>query len=368
MKAFAQDAEYPIEYVRERDFDTDARNKAAKSGAALPDGSFPILNKKDLENAIKAVGRAKDPAAAKAHIKTRAKALGCTDCIPDAWESWQSLDGELVCEATFAQGDSHDGLRDKLSTAIHGAVCAGKDMDCDGDDDSADAKAYGPQTYVRAVHDKHVIYSQGGKTFAHKYSKDEEGDPHLVGGPKEVEPSFQTKKAAASDAAESVSESFFLQESAGLYNAKTGELPVTIIKPGLSKNNRYYSPELLKRDAKIFEGAKMFLDHQTDKEQVARPEGSVKDWVASLKDVKAESDGTLKGTAVLIDPAFKDKVAALAEAGLLKTLGVSIRAAALQRDADMDGKRVKAIEGFKACRSVDFVTFAGAGGGADVTN
>src|SRR5271157_2608964 len=71
-----------------------------------------------------------------------------------------------------------------------------------------------------------------------------------------------------------------LQESA--YDPKKGQLTITIIKPGLSKNNRYYSPELLKKSAGIFENAKMFADHATDKESAARPEGSVKDWVATV--------------------------------------------------------------------------------------
>jgi len=323
MKAFAEDTEYGIEYVRERDFDTD----------------------------------------------TRAKALDCTDLIPDTWESWQTLEGELVCEATFTQSDSHDGTASKLSDAIHGAVLSGKDMDGDndGEQDAKDAKNFGQQHYVRAVHDKHVIYSMGGKTFAHKYSKDEEGDVHLQGGPKEVEPSYQSKKASPTE--ESCFESISLAEGglselqlAESFNAASGEVPVTIIKPGVSKNNRYYSPELLKRQSAIFEGAKMFCDHATDKEAMQRPEGSVKDWVASLKNVHAESDGTLKGTAVVIDPVFKQKLQALSEAGLLHTLGVSIRAAASASDGKVDGKSTKIIEEFKACRSVDFVTFAGAGG------
>lgn len=363
-ESFMDTQDYSVEYCRERDFDTDARKAAAKSGAALPDGSFPIQNKGDLKNAIEAIGRAKDPAAAKAHIKKRAVALGAADSIPDAWESWQALDGEIVCEATFTQGDSHAGLADKLHQAIHGAVCAGKDMDCDGDDDSSDAKQYGPQTYVRAVHDKHVIYSQGGKTFAHKYTKDEEGDPHLAGSPKEVQPAYQSKKADKAE--ESFQESlmdFTLAESGSVAGAN--ELPVTIIRPGVSKNGRYYSPEMLKRDFKVFEGAKMFLNHATDKEAAARPEGDMNLWVASLKGVHAESDGTLKGMAVLIDPAFKQKVDALREAGLLNTLGVSIRAAARFTNSSIDGKPVKAIESFIRAQSVDFVTFAGAGGQAN---
>jgi hypothetical protein len=68
-----------------RDFPPEVRKKMGKKGTAMPDGSFPIANAKDLRNAIRAVGRAKDPAAAKAHIKSRAKALGLGDLIPDGW-------------------------------------------------------------------------------------------------------------------------------------------------------------------------------------------------------------------------------------------------------------------------------------------
>lgn len=68
-----------------REFNSEQRKKLAKSGAAMPDGSFPIVNEQDLKNAIQAIGRAKDPAKARAHIKKRAKALGKSDLIPEGW-------------------------------------------------------------------------------------------------------------------------------------------------------------------------------------------------------------------------------------------------------------------------------------------
>jgi hypothetical protein len=71
--------------VAKRMFSADQRKEAAKAGTAMPDGSFPIENKADLENAIRAYGRAKDKEAVKAHIEARAKALGCEDCIPQEW-------------------------------------------------------------------------------------------------------------------------------------------------------------------------------------------------------------------------------------------------------------------------------------------
>jgi hypothetical protein len=74
-----------LEYIK-REFSADQRRSAADSGAALPDGSFPIHNKSDLHNAMRAIGRAKDPAKAKAHIKRRAKALGLSGDLTDAFK------------------------------------------------------------------------------------------------------------------------------------------------------------------------------------------------------------------------------------------------------------------------------------------
>lgn len=66
-------------------FSMPKRQKLAKSGKAMPHGGFPIENEADLRNAIKAVGRAKDPAEAKRHIKKRAAALGLSKLIPEGW-------------------------------------------------------------------------------------------------------------------------------------------------------------------------------------------------------------------------------------------------------------------------------------------
>lgn len=71
--------------VNFKDYSPEQREKMAKNGEALPDGSFPIADCADLENAIQAFGRAKDQDAAKAHIKKRAKALDCDVELPDDW-------------------------------------------------------------------------------------------------------------------------------------------------------------------------------------------------------------------------------------------------------------------------------------------
>jgi hypothetical protein len=74
-----------LDHVDAREFKTKERKDLADKGKALPDGSFPINSEQDLKNAIRAVGRASDPAAAKRHIKKRAKALGLESLIPAGW-------------------------------------------------------------------------------------------------------------------------------------------------------------------------------------------------------------------------------------------------------------------------------------------
>jgi hypothetical protein len=78
------DIEESENFLAEREFSKEKREELAKSGAALPDGSYPIENVEDLKNAIKAYGRAKDQAATAKHIAARAKALGKEDMIPQS--------------------------------------------------------------------------------------------------------------------------------------------------------------------------------------------------------------------------------------------------------------------------------------------
>lgn len=75
------------DWFGKREFSDKERQAAADSGAAMPDGSFPIKNKSDLHNAVQAIGRAKNPAKAKAHIKARAHALGAEGDLPDSWKA-----------------------------------------------------------------------------------------------------------------------------------------------------------------------------------------------------------------------------------------------------------------------------------------
>ena len=82
------------EIALKRAFSEDTRQSMAKEGTAMPDGSFPIASENDLRNAIMAHGRAKDPEAAKEHIKKRAAAMGLNSMLPENWKSPSDSMGE----------------------------------------------------------------------------------------------------------------------------------------------------------------------------------------------------------------------------------------------------------------------------------
>lgn len=71
----------------DKEFSAERRDELAKSGKAMPGGGFPIESVQDLKNAVRAIGRAKNPSAAKAHIIKRAKSLGATNELPEDWTS-----------------------------------------------------------------------------------------------------------------------------------------------------------------------------------------------------------------------------------------------------------------------------------------
>jgi hypothetical protein len=105
-----------------RDFSDEERKKAAESGEALPDGSYPIKTVGDLENAIDAFGRAKDPAKVKAHIIARAKALGATAKLPDSWGVSQKSDFQSPKSEVTMNKEFKDFTPEELAKAHKSAM------------------------------------------------------------------------------------------------------------------------------------------------------------------------------------------------------------------------------------------------------
>ena len=143
-----------------------------------------------------------------------------------------------------------------------------------------------------------------------------------------------------------------------------GEADIVVIKPGFNTSKtRYYPADMLKRDYHVFEGVKMYADHQTEEEEEKRPEGSVKSWVANLKNVHTNDEGWVLGRAVFTAPWFKEKIEMLNDKNLLSEMGASIRAAGKATTSKVEGVKTHVIEGITRAKSVDFVTEPGAYGG-----
>jgi hypothetical protein len=107
--------------TQKRDVGRKERTALASRGQALPDGSFPIKNKKDLSNAREAIGRSKNPGAARALIRRRAQELGVA--LPDNWSKKlakaliTSAEEELVQQSFLTLGKS-DELAKQLAAVI----------------------------------------------------------------------------------------------------------------------------------------------------------------------------------------------------------------------------------------------------------
>jgi hypothetical protein len=142
-----------------------------------------------------------------------------------------------------------------------------------------------------------------------------------------------------------------------------GSAYLKLIAPGWGSSG-YYSEEMLARDgAKAFPaGTKNFWDHQTDAEETARPEGSLRNLASVLsEDARYDANGPagpgLYARAKVFQE-FRQPVDDLA-----KHIGMSIRASGKAHEGKSpDGKSGTIIEQLTRGHSVDYVTTPGAGG------
>jgi HK97 family phage prohead protease len=109
------------EPYEDRVYNAADRKKMAASGAAMPDGSYPIANGTDLQNAIHAVGRGSGSHdAIRRHIIKRAKALGLTSMIPENWNASGAMNAD-------SEPVESRGLEQRAFTLDEVELRAGKD-------------------------------------------------------------------------------------------------------------------------------------------------------------------------------------------------------------------------------------------------
>ena len=113
-----------IAAVKKRDFSAKERKKDAKSGAAMADGSFPIEGAEDLSNAMRLAGHAKDPAAARRHIKARAKALGLESHLSGAYSKAVIEQASRALAKALDGADDADAIRKEHDEYLDGVLPA----------------------------------------------------------------------------------------------------------------------------------------------------------------------------------------------------------------------------------------------------
>jgi hypothetical protein len=138
---------------------------------------------------------------------------------------------------------------------------------------------------------------------------------------------------------------------------------VVVIAPGFNRSQEHFYPQDALREAlPLFEGVKMYADHATRTDKRERPEGSITNWVATLRNPRLDDAGRIVAEAHVHQPWLREMLANLKEANALSSLGVSINAAARIARKTIDGVKTIAVEAIKRVASVDFVTEPGAGG------
>ena len=108
-----------IDAINKKDYSSEQRRNMSRMGTAMPDGSFPIANRADLQNAIQSVGRAKNYDSAKRHIVRRARALNAMDMLPEEWNAKKNLSGIFNAMPTHAKRVNTTGNA-QASFNIHG--------------------------------------------------------------------------------------------------------------------------------------------------------------------------------------------------------------------------------------------------------
>lgn len=165
-------------------------------------------------------------------------------------------------------------------------------------------------------------------------------------------------------------------EAEGAISEATREVPVLIIKEGMGNkaDRHFYSADLLKRVAPLFNGIKAYANHPSKTEETDRPERDVKDIVGyyhSPRIVEVDGKSAIAATLKIIDGSAYDwawnlvkESAAFAKKFADKDLvGLSINAWGASHPQETADGTLNMVDDLTEVQSADIVTQAGAGGG-----
>jgi hypothetical protein len=136
---------------------------------------------------------------------------------------------------------------------------------------------------------------------------------------------------------------------------------VVLIRPGLSKNQTYYSEAILQKAAKLFEGAPAFA--RSDQDHSWDADKSVKNIVGLYKEVEYR-EGALRGKLHILSEGqwLHDKMVEAKGLGQHNLFGLSIVAGGVASMKKRNGAFVRMVESIDYVTSVDPVVNPAAGG------
>lgn len=243
----------------------------------------------------------------------------------------------------------------------------------------------GPSEYtcVEVVFDEYVIVSKSMKLYRIDYSVGADGMVSLAGEPVPVRVTYTPVTESARFEGQVLA---MMPDTDG--QLQEGEAPkftgrrwdVVIIQEGMSKNRNRYGRKVLQEAAPLYEGAKIYENHDTPEERKAKVYGRrVNETVGFLKNVRpamvrvgggdavTESDATailaLAATAVITKAAIRQEMLEAYEEGNPNLYGFShdamCRSVTTMDERQMAFYDVTKIE---SVASVDLVTNPAAGG------
>lgn len=254
-----------------------------------------------------------------------------------------------------ADGPSLDEIMRAVSQAVAGYY-KGKD--------TPDSWAYSEVVYTDSV----VVRYQG-KLFRHAWAKGLDGTVEL-GDPVEVRVSYvPVKEGTIIGPLEDDTDS--LVEAAGTPSGK--KWGVLIIEEGLSKNRNNYGRKCLKEAAPLYEGARIYMDHQEEPRRFGR---STKDVAGFLKDVQpvlvnaapatqeaeAQAHLALAATAVITNKGVREQLVDAYQEGNSSLFGLSHDVLAESVTVMGNDGPYYDVQRIDQVKSVDFVTNPAAGG------
>lgn len=152
-----------------------------------------------------------------------------------------------------------------------------------------------------------------------------------------------------------------LSEAKASFNRDKGNVELTVVEGGWSRNENYWTAKALETLPLAFANRKkVYIDHQL---KGSEPR-SIKDWGAQLIEI-GKQDNSVKSEIHLFDK--PESCAALRERieKYPEEVGVSVDVRAKIRQGEMEGRKGQIVEEVVSARSFDFVAEPSAGGKVD---